>query len=101
VNRGQLLPVQVQVESGPVIQPIAESEIALVVPKKEASDVKLQYSVPQVVQGPVSSGEAVGQVVAMDGDQVMAKVDAICPVAVGAAPAAINTVVVGGASSIR
>ena len=101
VNRGQALPVQVQVESGPVIQPIAESEIALVVPKKDASDVKLQYSVPQVVQGPVSSGEAIGQVIAMNGNQIVAKVPAICPVAVGAAPAALNTVVVGEPSGVK
>lgn len=101
VNRGQTLPVQVQVQSGPMIQPIAESEIALVVPKREASEVKLQYSVPLVVQGPVTSGEAIGKVIAMDGSQVMAKVDAICPVAVGAVPAAIDTVVVGGGSSVR
>ncbi len=97
VNRGQALPVQVQVESGPTIQPVAESDIALVVPKKEASDVKLQYSVPQVVQGPVTSGEPIGQVIALNGTQVMAKVDAICPVAVGGAPTSINPVVVSGA----
>ena len=101
MNRGQALPMQVQVESGPMIQPVAETDIALVVPKSEASDVRLQYSVPQVVQGPVTSGESLGQVIAMNGTQVMAKVEAICPVAVGTAPAAINTVVVGGASSIR
>jgi D-alanyl-D-alanine carboxypeptidase (penicillin-binding protein 5/6) len=101
LNRGEALPIQVQVQAGPLIQPVAQSSIAVVVPKQEAADLKLQYSVPTVVQGPVTSGESLGQVIAIDGSEVKAKVDAICPVVVGAAPAAINTVVVGGAPSIK
>ena len=119
INRGEALPVQVQVQAGPLIQPVAESDIALVLPKSQAPNVKIEYDVPQVVQGPVTNGESLGQVIATNAGQVLAKVDAVCPIAVGAtpvvvgaapaatnpvvggAPAAIDTVVVGGDSGIR
>jgi D-alanyl-D-alanine carboxypeptidase (penicillin-binding protein 5/6) len=124
INRGEALPVQVQVQAGPLVQPVANSDISLVLPKDQAANVKIEYSVPQVVEGPVTSGEALGKVIATNGGQVVAKVDAVAPpvigaapaaggaavagaapaavnTIVGAAPAAIDTVVVGGASSIR
>src|SRR5208282_2834313 len=62
VNRGQALPVHVQVESGPLIQPVAENDVALVLSKAQMADVKLEYSVPSMVQGPLTSGESLGQV---------------------------------------
>ncbi len=86
VNRGQALPVHVQVESGPLIQPVAENDVALVLSKAQMADVKLEYSVPSMIQGPVTSGESLGQVIVRDGGDVVTRVDAVCPVAVGAAP---------------
>jgi D-alanyl-D-alanine carboxypeptidase (penicillin-binding protein 5/6) len=101
INRGEALPVQVQVQAGPLIQPVADSDIALVVPKDQAPNVKIEYSVPQVVQGPLTNGESLGQVIAKNGGQVLAKVDAVSPIAVAAAPPANGTVVDGAASGIR
>jgi serine-type D-Ala-D-Ala carboxypeptidase (penicillin-binding protein 5/6) len=86
VRQGQPLPVHVQVESGPVIQPIAASDIELVVPKDQVNDLSLDYSVPTVVSAPIPSGTTVGQVIVRDGSQVLARVDAICPVPVGDVP---------------
>lgn len=83
LRRGEPLPVHVQVQSGPLIQPISESDIALVVPKTQTSAVKLEYNVPQMVNGPVTSGDSLGQVIVLDGGDVMTKVDAICPLTVG------------------
>jgi len=83
LRRGEPLPVHVQVQSGPLIQPISESDIALVVPKTQTSAVKLEYNVPQMVNGPVASGDALGQVIVLDGGDVLTKVDAICPLTVG------------------
>ena len=83
LRRGEPLPVHVQVQSGPMIQPISESDIALVVPKTKTSAVKLEYNVPQMVNGPVASGDSLGQVIVLDGGDVLTKVDAICPLTVG------------------
>jgi serine-type D-Ala-D-Ala carboxypeptidase (penicillin-binding protein 5/6) len=86
LRRGDPLPVHVQVQSGPLIQPIAESDIALVVRKTETADVKLEYNVPGMVNGPIASGDPLGQVVVMDGGEVVTKVDAVCPIGFGDAP---------------
>ena len=83
LRRGEPLPVHVQVQSGPLIQPISESDIALVVPKTQTSALKLEYNVPQMVNGPVTTGDSLGQVIVLDGGDVMTKVDAICPLTVG------------------
>jgi D-alanyl-D-alanine carboxypeptidase (penicillin-binding protein 5/6) len=84
LKRGQPLPVHVQVESGPLIQPVSQRDIAVVVPKRELSSVKFQYNVPSLVNGPVTFGESLGQVTVLDGDEVMTRVDAVCPIGFGA-----------------
>jgi len=73
----------VQVDQGPAIQPVAESDLALVLRKNEVADVKLEYSVPPMVNGPVALGAPLGQVIVHDGGIVMTQVAAISPVAVG------------------
>ena len=82
-KRGEALPVHVQVQEGPLIQPVPESDLALVLRKNEVSDLKLEYSVPPVVSGPIALGAPLGQVIVHDGDQVMSKVDLVSPVAIG------------------
>lgn len=98
VNRGQALPVYVRVESGATIQPVAENDVAPVLSKDRLANVKLEYSVPPVVEGPLTSGESLGQVIVRDGSEVITKVEAVCPVAIGAAPATVNSMVVGPAT---
>jgi D-alanyl-D-alanine carboxypeptidase (penicillin-binding protein 5/6) len=95
VTRGQSLPVQVRVASGSTIQPIAENDFALVVPKSQAADVKVEYNVPSMIDGPVAYGESLGQVLVLDGGDVVTRVDAISPVGAGSAPATVSTIVVG------
>lgn len=99
LKRGEPLPVHVQVESGPSIQPVSESDIALVLRKSQMSDLKVEYSIPPMVNGPVSFGEPLGQVIVMEGDEVMTKVDAICPVGIGEAPRQLNATTVTGADT--
>jgi len=98
LRRGEPLPVHVQVTSGPLIQPVSESDIALVMRKDQASGVKLEYSVPPVINGPVAYGAPLGQVIVLDGGEVMTKVDAICPVTIGEAPSQIDSVTVNVAN---
>lgn len=98
VSRGQVLPVEVQVQSGPTIQPVAKNDVALVLRKSQESNVKLEYSVPSMVEGPVTYGESLGQVIVRDGGDVVTTVDAVCPVAVGAAPPTLGSAVIGRAT---
>lgn len=81
LRRGELLPVAVQVQSGGIIQPVSESEIALVLPKGRIPDVKLKFDIPTLISGPVSDGDTIGRVTVLDGGDVMTTVDAICPFA--------------------
>ncbi len=94
LKRGEALPVHVQVEQGPLIQPVPEGNLALVLRKDEVSDLKLEYSVPPVVDGPVALGEPLGQVIVRDGGEVMSKMDVVSPVAVGTSPGILKSVTV-------
>lgn len=84
LKSGQPLPVQVQVSSGPLIQPVAASDLKVVVLKADASAVKLVYDVPAAIDGPVRSGEALGRVLVQNQGQAMTEVMAISPVAFAA-----------------
>ena len=86
LKRGEALPVYVQVQQGPLIQPVPETDLGLVLRKSEVADVKLEYSVPPTVSGPISLGAPLGQVIVHNGDQVITKVDVVSPIAVGAGP---------------
>jgi D-alanyl-D-alanine carboxypeptidase (penicillin-binding protein 5/6) len=94
LKRGEALPVHVQVQQGPLIQPVPEADLSLVVRKSEVSDVKLEYCVPPVVSGPLTLGAPLGQVIVRDGGEVMSKVDVVSPVAVGPQPQILNAVTV-------
>jgi D-alanyl-D-alanine carboxypeptidase (penicillin-binding protein 5/6) len=93
LRRGQPLPVHVRLSAGPVIQPVAESDVALVVPKIHAADVRVEYDVPQVINGAVASGDPVGQIIVLDGSDVMTKTQAISPIVSAYAPPAVGAVV--------
>ncbi len=80
LKSGQPLPVQVQVSSGPLIQPIAASDLKVVVPRADASAVKLVYDVPPIINAPVTSGETLGRVIVQNQGQAMTEVMAISPV---------------------
>ncbi len=81
LKSGQPLPVQVQVSSGPLIQPVAASDLKVVVPKADASGVKLVYDVAPAINGPVATGEPLGRVIVENQGQTMTEVMAISPVA--------------------
>jgi serine-type D-Ala-D-Ala carboxypeptidase (penicillin-binding protein 5/6) len=81
LRRGQPLPVQVQVQSGGTIQPVSESDIAVVLPKRQIPEVRLRFDIPSSISGPVAYGDTIGHVAVLDGGEVMTTVDAICPLA--------------------
>ena len=91
LKRGQPLPVRVQVEHGPLIQPISQSAIELVLRKDQVSGLKVAYSVPPVISGPVAPGTPLGQVTVTDGGETIARSDAISPLPAVLPPVTINS----------
>ncbi|MDB5108223.1 MAG: Serine-type D-Ala-D-Ala carboxypeptidase [Candidatus Binatus sp.] len=81
LRSGQPLPVQVQVHSGPTIQPVAASDLKVVLPKTDVGSVKLIYDVPPMVDGPIKTGDSLGRVVVNNQGQVITECVAISPVA--------------------
>jgi D-alanyl-D-alanine carboxypeptidase (penicillin-binding protein 5/6) len=81
LRSGQPIPVQVQVHQGPTIQPVAASELKLVVRKSDAAGVRLVYDVAPSIDGPVTTGEPLGRVIAQDEGQAATEVMAISPIA--------------------
>jgi serine-type D-Ala-D-Ala carboxypeptidase (penicillin-binding protein 5/6) len=85
LRRGATLPVYVHVQSGPVIQPVAARDVKVVVPKSDVDAIRLEYRVPASVNGPVASGERLGNVLVRDGNEFLTEVGARSPVAVATA----------------
>jgi D-alanyl-D-alanine carboxypeptidase (penicillin-binding protein 5/6) len=94
LKRGQAIPIQVRVDQGGTIQPVPETDLAVVLRKSDVPDLKLEYSVPPTVSGPIALGAPLGQVIVHDGGEVMTKVDVVSPVAVGYPPQALNGVTI-------
>jgi len=83
LRSGEPLPVQVQVESGPLIQPVAEHDLVVVLPKDDIAGLRLEYEVPARISGPVETGEELGRVIAQDHGAAVSEVAAVSPIAVG------------------
>ncbi len=77
----QPLPVHVQVREGPQIQPVAASDLKVVMPKADAQSVRLVYDVPVAINGPVATGEPLGRVIVQEQGQQVTEVMAISPIA--------------------
>jgi serine-type D-Ala-D-Ala carboxypeptidase (penicillin-binding protein 5/6) len=94
LKRGEALPIHIRVDQGGTIQPVPETDLAVVLRKSDVPDLKLEYSVPPTVSGPIALGAPLGQVIVHDGGEVMTKVDVVSPVAVGYPPQALNGVTI-------
>jgi D-alanyl-D-alanine carboxypeptidase len=86
IKQGQLLPMQVRVGANEVMQPVARSTVAVIVPKKDASELKMDLAVPTSLYGPLAPDQTVGQVIVRDHSEVVATFDAVSPSAVGQQP---------------
>jgi serine-type D-Ala-D-Ala carboxypeptidase (penicillin-binding protein 5/6) len=81
LRSGEPLPVHVQVHAGPLIQPVAATDLNVVLPKSDARNMQVVYDVPPAIDGPVTTGEPLGRVVVHNNGEVMTEVMAISPVA--------------------
>lgn len=90
LKQGELLPVQVRVGSAEVMQPVAERTLTVMVPRKDAGEIKIDYAVPASQYGPLVSDQPVGHVIVRDGGEVLAECNAICPLPIGQQPAVVH-----------
>ncbi len=90
VKQGQLLPMHVRVGADEVMQPMAQRTVTVIVRKKDAGSIKMDFAVPASLYGPLASDQPVGQVIVRDHSEVLATFDAISPFPVGQQPAAVG-----------
>ncbi|HTW87267.1 MAG TPA: D-alanyl-D-alanine carboxypeptidase family protein [Candidatus Binataceae bacterium] len=76
---GQSLPVEVRTGSGALIAPVAAHPLSVVVRKEDVPYIHFEYEIPSVVVGQAEAGMPLGQVVVMDGADVLDDDAAICP----------------------
>ncbi len=79
---GEPLPVHVQVGPTATIQPISPRDVNVVVPKAEAGLIHLEYKVPTTINGSLTSGERVGEVLVQDHGETVTEVTVVSPIAV-------------------
>ncbi len=84
LKSGEPLPVHVQVESGPLIQPVAANDLTVVLLKTEVGDLKLEYKVRSAVSAPVRPGDTLGEILVQNRGIVLTEGAAVSPIAVEA-----------------
>jgi D-alanyl-D-alanine carboxypeptidase (penicillin-binding protein 5/6) len=82
LRSGEVLPVHVQVGPTASIQPIAPRDVNVVLPKDEARAIRLEYKVPSTINGSLTSGERVGEVLVQDHGETVTQVTVVSPIAV-------------------
>jgi hypothetical protein len=75
--------MQVRVGANEVMQPVAGSSVTVIVLKKDASDLKMDFAVPASLYGPLASDQTIGHVIVRNRSEVVATFDAVCPQPVG------------------
>jgi D-alanyl-D-alanine carboxypeptidase (penicillin-binding protein 5/6) len=89
IRHGELLPVHVRVGTAAereMMQPVAKRTVTVLVRKKEAKAIKIDYAVPENLYGPLAPDQTVGHVIVRDRNGVLAECAAICPFPVGQQP---------------
>jgi hypothetical protein len=81
----------VRVGADEVMHPVAQRTIAVIVPKRDVSALKMDFAVPASLYGPLASDQTVGQVIVRDGSEVVGTVNAVCPSPIGLQRAAVGS----------
>ncbi len=83
VKQGQLLPMHVRVGANEVMQPVAQRTVSVIVLKRDAGELKMDFAVPATLYGPLVSDQTVGEVIVRSRSEVVATFNAVCPYPVG------------------
>jgi serine-type D-Ala-D-Ala carboxypeptidase (penicillin-binding protein 5/6) len=81
LREGEPLPVHVQVGPTVSIQPVAPRDVNVVLPRNDAA-YRLEYKVPSAINGPLTSGERVGEVLVENHGETVTEVNVVSPIAV-------------------
>lgn len=81
LREGQPLDTEVRVEHGTVstLRPVAASDAVLLVPKKEAADLQVSFSVPPVITAPVLRHQVLGGAVVYNQERILTIIPALSP----------------------
>ena len=82
LRNGEPLPVHVQVGPTASIQPVAPRNVNVVLPKSDVSGVHLEYKVPSTINGSLTVGERVGEVLVQNHGETVTEVTVVSPIAV-------------------
>lgn len=81
VKAGQPVGAQISVSSGKEKFFVGEAAkgMRLVLPRDQAAKVKVEVKVPAQVTAPVTKGQVVGEIVTMQGDKEIGRIDVVAP----------------------
>lgn len=81
IKSGEPVGANVRVEHGSVstIQPIAATDAAFLMKKKEVDDLQIFLQLPSVVSAPISRYQILGEVVVRNHDRILAVIPALSP----------------------
>ncbi len=82
LRSGEPLPVHVQVGPTASIQPVCPRDVNVVLLKSEVRAIHLEYKVPNAINGSLTSGERVGEVLVQDHGETVTEVSVVSPIAV-------------------
>ncbi|MEW6272945.1 MAG: D-alanyl-D-alanine carboxypeptidase family protein [Thermodesulfobacteriota bacterium] len=81
VKAGQSVGAQIAVSGGKerFFTGEAAKDLRLVLPRQEAQRVKVEVKVPAQVDAPVSKGQVVGEIIAVQGDKELSRIEVLAP----------------------
>lgn len=81
VKAGQPVGAQISVSNGTekIVVGQAAKGLRMVLPRDRAAKVKVEVKVPAQVSAPVTKGQVLGEVVTMEGDREIGRVDVVAP----------------------
>jgi len=84
VKAGQPVGAQISVSGGKEKFFVGEAAkgLRLVLPRQQAQQLKVEVKVPAQVNAPVAKGQVVGEIIAMQGDKEVSRIDVLAPRAI-------------------
>jgi len=100
-KQGQVLPVQVQIGAGPLVQPIVASNLTLLLPKNGARALRFDYNFPDAVGTYLAGGSPLGSVVVWDGSRQLGTVTGVVPGDLARSPDGSADGLITGSSTVH
>lgn len=81
VKAGQPVGAQVSIASGKekFIVGEAAKDLRMVLPRQQAQQLKVEVKVPAQIEAPITKGQVIGEIVTMQGDKELSRIDVLAP----------------------